>query len=430
MPLSPRRQKPIHWVSDLRCFYDQLSQLLGIGSDVDHSGTHATRFVSGRRDPSGRRDNDAAIANQRDESGELVRSDRRGVEHHVDPLRHGFEHARRRVINNFVGAGRDDFVTACAAGRCDDIRADSFGELDGVAADDSAGSDYQYALARLEAGFIEQRLLCGKRDRRKRSRIRELDRGWRGDKHLRRFNCELGRRAVVGHGQEPDYGVAHGQAHARADGVNRSRDVVPRDVGSVIRSNCLDRSMTSDQSPINPEQLGAYFALVEVSGLLRHAVEQQLKEAGDVSSVQFQLLARLGDSPTGSHRMTDLADGVVYCRSGLTYRAGLLEQRGLITRAPSRDDERSVDVTITDGGRDVLARVFPGHRSLLTEPFLDPLTVGGVEALGGILGRVRDHMRSIPPRSAAPVNANPASWSVSEIARLGGRLLVDRVSGV
>ncbi|MEU2867579.1 MarR family transcriptional regulator, partial [Streptomyces mirabilis] len=63
-------------------------------------------------------------------------------------------------------------------------------------------------------------------------------------------------------------------------------------------------------------QLGAYFGLVEVTSLLRHAVEQQLRESGDLSYVQFQLLARLGDSPTGSHRMTDLADGVVYSRSG------------------------------------------------------------------------------------------------------------------
>ena len=56
---------------------------------------------------------------------------------------------------------------------------------------------------------------------------------------------------------------------------------------------------------LDPVQLGAYFALIEVVGLLRHAVEQQLREAGDLSYVQFQLLARLGGSPTGSHRMTD-----------------------------------------------------------------------------------------------------------------------------
>ena len=45
---------------------------------------------------------------------------------------------------------------------------------------------------------------------------------------------------------------------------------------------------------LDPVQLGAYFALIEVTSLLRHAVEQQLREAGDLSYVQFQLLARLG----------------------------------------------------------------------------------------------------------------------------------------
>src|SRR3954463_15837097 len=113
---------------------------------------------------------------------------------------------------------------------------------------------------------------------------------------------------------------------------------------------------------LDPVQLGAYFALMDVAGLLRHAVEQQLREAGDVSFIQFQLLARLGlDSPTGSERMTDLADGVVYSRSGLTYQAGLLESAGLITRTPSANDERGVTVTITDAGRALLAHVLPGH---------------------------------------------------------------------
>ena len=77
--------------------------------------------------------------------------------------------------------------------------------------------------------------------------------------------------------------------------------------------------MPASPPSLDPDQLGAYFALIEVTSLLRHAVEKQLREAGDLSYVQFQLLARLGDAPAGSHRMTDLADGVVYSRSGLTY---------------------------------------------------------------------------------------------------------------
>src|SRR6266567_3357073 len=115
--------------------------------------------------------------------------------------------------------------------------------------------------------------------------------------------------------------------------------------------------MPRPRRSLDPVQLGAYFALIEVAGLLRHAVEQQLREAGDLSYVQFQLLARLGDAETGSHRMTDLADGVVYSRSGLTYQAGLLEKRGLITRGPSPDDERATLVTITSNGRALFDRV-------------------------------------------------------------------------
>ena len=101
--------------------------------------------------------------------------------------------------------------------------------------------------------------------------------------------------------------------------------------------------------------------------------------------------------------MTDLADGVVYSRSGLTYQAGLLEKAGLVTRAPSPDDERGITVTITDAGRERLAKVFPGHIEVLRHMLFEPLSHDDVKALAELLAPVRDHMRSTtPPRSAAP----------------------------
>ena len=159
--------------------------------------------------------------------------------------------------------------------------------------------------------------------------------------------------------------------------------------------------MSDSAPPLDPVQLGAYFALVEVVGLLRHAVDQQLREAGDLSYVQFQLLARLGlDSATGSERMTDLADGVVYSRSGLTYQAGLLEKRGLVTRRTAPDDERGVIVSITDAGRALVGRVLPGHAEVIERMLFAPLSRSDAEALARLLAPVRDHMRSGPPRSA------------------------------
>ena len=73
-----------------------------------------------------------------------------------------------------------------------------------------------------------------------------------------------------------------------------------------------------DVPALDAGQLDAYFALMEAVSLLQHQVEQQLRAEGGISYVQFQLLARL--NARGQLTMTELADGVVYSRSGLTYQ--------------------------------------------------------------------------------------------------------------
>jgi DNA-binding MarR family transcriptional regulator len=151
-----------------------------------------------------------------------------------------------------------------------------------------------------------------------------------------------------------------------------------------------------------------------------------LREAGDLSYVQFQLLATLGDSPTDSRRMTDLADGVVYSRSGLTYQAQTLEKRCLVTRTPSSDDERSITVTITEEGRAVLAGVFPGHIAVLADLLFAPLSRSDIETLADILARARDHMRH--PAQPKPAAAKPPSPTKSPSSRNHHRLGVLRTS--
>lgn len=155
--------------------------------------------------------------------------------------------------------------------------------------------------------------------------------------------------------------------------------------------------------PLEPRELGAYFVLMEAVSLLQHQVEQQVRAEGGISYVQFQLLGRLADAH-GPLTMTELADGVVYSRSGLTYQAGLLEKDGLITRAPSPDDERVTLVTITDDGLALFIRILPGHVEVVRRLLLDPLTSDGVDRLAETMTMVRDHMRAQPPRSAAPRN--------------------------
>lgn len=170
----------------------------------------------------------------------------------------------------------------------------------------------------------------------------------------------------------------------------------------------IDPHSDADGAPaLDPEQLGVFFALMEAVSLLQHQVEQQLRAVGDLSYVQFQLLARLA-SAQGPLTMTQLADGVVYSRSGLTYQAGLLEKAGLITRRGSAHDERAILVSITNRGRDLVDRVLPGHVLVIRRLLFDTLSGDDLRQLGDIMTRVRDHMRAQPPRSAAPRKRRPS----------------------
>ena len=153
---------------------------------------------------------------------------------------------------------------------------------------------------------------------------------------------------------------------------------------------------------LQPAQMRTYFALTEAVSLLQYAVRQQLQSEGDLSYVQFEILAKLATAEGRQLTMTDLADGVVYSRSGLTHQAGLLEKAGLITRGASPDDQRATVVDITAAGRALVAKVLPGHIHVVREFLYGALSDQDVHTLGDLMTRVRDHMRDRPPRSAAP----------------------------
>ena len=152
---------------------------------------------------------------------------------------------------------------------------------------------------------------------------------------------------------------------------------------------------------LQPGQLRTYFALMEAVSLLQYAVRQQLQAEGGLSYVQFEILAKLTDADR-QLTMTDLADGVVYSRSGLTHQAGLLEKAGLISRHGSSTDQRATVVDITEAGAACVAKVLPGHIQVVHDLLFDSLSDQDVQTLGDIMSRARDHMRAGPPRSAGP----------------------------
>ena len=158
--------------------------------------------------------------------------------------------------------------------------------------------------------------------------------------------------------------------------------------------------------PALPLEFGVYFALLEVSALVQHGVEGQLRRDGGLSFVQFQILAICGEDPSSPRSMTDLADRLVHSKSGLTYQVDRLEQRGLVARVPSPQDERGVNVTLSPKGAAVLQRVLPGHAEVVRDVLVDALDDADRDELTRLLRRVVQHMRSRPPRSAGRAARN------------------------
>src|SRR4029078_6830893 len=154
-------------------------------------------------------------------------------------------------------------------------------------------------------------------------------------------------------------------------------------------------------SALKPAQMRTYFALTEAASLLQYAVRQQLQTEGNLSYVQFEILAKLVDADRPL-TMTELADGVVYSRSGLTHQAGRLQTAGLITREGSTRDQRATVVEITEEGRARVEKVLPGHIQVVRGLLCGSLSDDGVRVLGDLMSRIRDHMRDRPPRSSPP----------------------------
>ncbi|MFD8376402.1 MarR family winged helix-turn-helix transcriptional regulator [Streptomyces sp. NPDC059688] len=145
---------------------------------------------------------------------------------------------------------------------------------------------------------------------------------------------------------------------------------------------------------LNETEMRAWTGFLETSDLLQRLIDLQLREAGGVTQVQYEILTRINDSPCRRRRMTELADLMVCSRSGLTYQVTQLEKAGLLQRESDPGDERGVLAVLTDEGHQVLSAAAPGHVRTVREGLLDVLTLEQVAQLADIMTTTRNSLRS------------------------------------
>ncbi|MFE9139605.1 MarR family winged helix-turn-helix transcriptional regulator [Streptomyces sp. NPDC007355] len=160
---------------------------------------------------------------------------------------------------------------------------------------------------------------------------------------------------------------------------------------------------------LSETEMRAWTGFLETSDLLHRLVDLQLRQAGSVTQVQYEILTRINDTPDRRLRMTELASLMVCSRSGLTYQVAQLEKTGLLTRESDPKDDRAILATLTDDGRRLLETTAPGHLQTVREGLIDLLTEEQVDQLATIMDIARTHLRTavhVPPRRKSTANGS------------------------
>ena len=139
---------------------------------------------------------------------------------------------------------------------------------------------------------------------------------------------------------------------------------------------------------LDPTELGAWRGLLRVHAQLTKALDAELIREHDLPLSSYEVLLFLNDAPAGRLRMSELADGVLLSRSGLTRLVDRMERDGLLRREPCEEDARGYFAVITGAGRELFARARATHLDGVRERFLATFSRDELRTLAGLWERV------------------------------------------
>jgi DNA-binding MarR family transcriptional regulator len=133
----------------------------------------------------------------------------------------------------------------------------------------------------------------------------------------------------------------------------------------------------ADEPPVRwltAAEVDSWLSVVRMMTWLPWSIDQQLRRDSDLAMVEYQVLARLSNSPQRTLRMSLLADLVNSSLSRLSHLVKRLEERGLVRREPDPADGRFTNAILTDEGFRTLAEAAPGHVAHVRSLVIDVLS--------------------------------------------------------
>jgi len=133
--------------------------------------------------------------------------------------------------------------------------------------------------------------------------------------------------------------------------------------------------------------LEAWRSLLRAHATLMRQLDMDLEEKTGLALADFDVLGQLA-AAGGELRMTDLATRALISRSGMTRRVARLVDEGLVRRADTDADARSVVVVLTDAGVARLTKAAPVHLRGVSDLFVARLNQKELALLKSVMDKV------------------------------------------
>ena len=134
---------------------------------------------------------------------------------------------------------------------------------------------------------------------------------------------------------------------------------------------------------LDDKRLAAWQAFLRVYTTVIPSLECELREAGGLPLVWYNVLMHLHKASTGALRLQDLAEAIVLSQSGLTRLLDRMAEAGLIDRKPCPHDRRGAYAVLTPAGKASLEQARPVYLRGIEQHFMQYLTEEDVQALTG-----------------------------------------------
>jgi len=148
-------------------------------------------------------------------------------------------------------------------------------------------------------------------------------------------------------------------------------------------------------SPL-PERLRAWRLFFESALALVDVLDAELEQAVGIPQRWYDVLVHLEESPQGLP-MNELAERILYSKSGFTRVVDRMEEAGLVRRARPENDRRTILIVLTDNGTEMLERARRHHRDGIQRHFSQHLTNADIKALTRALEKISTHARPLRP---------------------------------